>query len=199
MWETGLSFFWGGSILGQSEKCRQPQHWAPACEQGLSFTQCSVSSPMSLLITIFLMIPLQSSTRNFFLVIVQQTFSFFSQTASQKLESTPKVVYPFAYMFFKFHTASLKLLLQVTRLDLSSKTFSPNFPDFWSWLIYFQIFFHAIYFCSMFYHAESELILPSHLVTSRCIWNPTFPGKRKNPKAIFLKNHTLLREENDPK
>lgn len=141
IWKTGLSFLWGVRILEQSQNCRQPQRWAPACEQGLCF---ALFFPNVFIDHYLFDTTLQPPIRIFFPVIVQQTFSFCSQTAPQKLESTPKFVYPFAYMFFKFHTASLKLLLLIRF----------KFQDFFSKLSWFLILiyvftniFLGIYFC----------------------------------------------------
>lgn len=127
IWKTGLSFPGGVSTLGQSQNCGQPWQWAPACEQGLCFAQCSVFSPVCSSISIFLMITLQTPTRNFSPVTVQQTFNFCSQIASQKLESTLKCVYPFAHMVFKFHTVSLKLLVLIR---FKFQDFFSKFPWF---------------------------------------------------------------------
>lgn len=193
IWKTGLSFLWGVRILGQSQNCRQPQHRAPACEQGL-FCSMLCFFPNVFKDHYLFDDPIAVTYKEFFPCYCPTNLQFLLPGSFPKVSLLPKL---FIFLLTWFSNFTLHHWSSYCSLDSSSKTFPPNFPDFWSWLIYLQIFFHSIYFCFIFFHAESELILPCHLVISRCIRNPTFPGKNKNPKAIFFKNHALLREYND--
>lgn len=109
--------------MGQPQNSKQPQHWALACKQCLFFSLLWFFSTPHLIDHYLFDDSIAATQKEFTVYSVQQnpSFSFCSQTASQKLKATYKFVAAFSYLL-RFHTASLKLLL--TSLESGSRTFS---------------------------------------------------------------------------
>lgn len=99
-------------------------------------------------------------------------FYFHSQTASPKLKATPKFVGPFSYLFEISHCI----------IEASSDLIRVRFQYFFSKMsrffilrhLFTDIFFHDLYFCPIFFHAQAKLILPSNTAISRFFRSPFF-------------------------